>query len=44
MCKLLQGAGNEAEENSKAAEKSSEADGNKTAYEKSMDPGVGVEV
>ena len=42
MCKLLQGAGNEAEENSKAAEKGAEADGNKAAYEKPMDPAVEV--
>lgn len=44
MCKLLWGTGNEAEENSKAAEKSAEANGNKAAYEKPLDPGVGVEV
>jgi hypothetical protein len=43
--KLLQGAGNEAEEDSKAVEESAEAGGHKTAFEKPMDPGVaGVEV
>jgi hypothetical protein len=37
MCKLLQGAGNEAEENSKEAEEVPQARGNKAAFEGAMD-------
>ena len=45
MCRLLLGAGDEAEEESKAAEKTAEADGDKAANEKSLDPGfAGVKV
>jgi hypothetical protein len=37
MCKLLQGAGIEAEENSEAAEEVLEARGSKAAFESALD-------
>jgi len=37
MCKLLQGAGNEAEENAEAAEEVLEARRSKAAFESAMD-------
>jgi len=40
MCKLLQGAGNEAEENSKATEKVLETGSDEAAFEKPVDPDV----
>jgi hypothetical protein len=45
MCTLLQGAGNEAEENSKATEKVLEIGSDEAAFEKPVDPDfTGVEV
>jgi hypothetical protein len=45
MCRLVQGVGDEGEENSEAAEKSAEADANKATHEKSLDPSfAGVKV
>jgi hypothetical protein len=37
MCKLLQGAGDEAEENAEAAEEVLEAGGSEAAFESAMD-------